>query len=488
VARLWVAQRFSAAVKGFSLGASAPEVLIVAQKAHLLIVDDEANTLASLSRAFRLEGHEATVCDNAARALELAKAQAFDLILSDVVMPGKDGLTLLEELKAQGVSTPVVMMSGQAHIEMAVRATRLGALDFLEKPISTEKLLLTVENALKLGRLERENRDLERRLGKHEIVWQGETMKRVMAQVEKVAASETRVCILGETGTGKELVARTLHERSPRAGGPFVTLNCAAVPAELIESELFGHEKGSFTGAGARHLGKFEQAQHGTIFLDEIGDMPLAMQAKLLRVLEEREVERIGGDGSITVDVRVVVATHHDLEKLVRDGKFRQDLFHRVFVFPLRLPPLRERREDIPSLVEHFVSQVSGANGWKRILFTADALVALQDYAWPGNVRELRNAVERLMLLASSDEVTPETVALALPPSTVSLDSSIAGTGPLADRVRAFEKQTILAELKHNHNQISNTARALGLERSHLYKKAEQVGIDLKAVRSEGDQ
>jgi len=458
----------------------------LANKAHLLIVDDEANTLASLSRAFRLEGHEATVCDNAARALELAKAQAFDLILSDVVMPGKDGLTLLEELKAQGVPTPVVMMSGQAHIEMAVRATRLGALDFLEKPISTDKLLLTVENALKLGRLERENRDLERRLGKHEIVWQGETMKRVMAQVEKVAASETRICILGETGTGKELVARTLHERSPRAGGPFLTLNCAAVPAELIESELFGHEKGSFTGAGARHLGKFEQAQHGTIFLDEIGDMPLAMQAKLLRVLEEGEVERIGGDRSITVDVRVIVATHHDLEKLVRDGKFRQDLFHRVFVFPLRLPPLRERREDVPALVDHFASQVSTTNGWKLMRFTEDAIGALKENAWPGNVRELRNAVERLMLLATSDEVTAETVALALPMSAANLDSSAAGTGPLADRVRAFEKQTILAELKRNNNQISNTARALGLERSHLYKKAEQVGIDLKAVRNEG--
>ncbi len=244
------------------------------QKAHLLIVDDEANTLASLSRAFRLAGHEATVCDNAAKALELARSQSFDLIISDVVMPGKDGLSLLEELKVQGVSTPVVMMSGQAHIDMAVRATRLGALDFLEKPISTEKLLLTVENALKLQRLESENRHLRQRLGKHEIVWTGETMKKLMAQIERVAASETRVCILGETGTGKELVARTLHERSPRASGPFVTLNCAAVPAELIESELFGHEKGSFTGAAGRHIGKFEQAERGTIFLDEIGDMP----------------------------------------------------------------------------------------------------------------------------------------------------------------------------------------------------------------------
>src|SRR5579859_3427004 len=333
--------------------------------ARILIVDDEANTLASLSRAFRLSGHEAVVCDNAARGLELAQAQPFDLILSDVVMPKRDGLALLEDLKNAGVAAPVVMMSGQAHIDMAVRATRLGALDFLEKPLSTEKLLVTLENAIKMTRLEMENRDLRTRVGKHSMVWTGETMRRVMAQIERVAASETRICIYGETGTGKELVARTLHEKSPRAGGPFVTLNCAAVPAELIESELFGHEKGSFTGAAQRHTGKFEQAHRGTLFLDEIGDMPLTMQAKLLRVLEEGEVERIGGERPITVDVRVVVATHRDLEAQVRDGKFRQDLFHRVFVFPLRLPPLRERREDIPPLIEHFAAQVSATNGWK---------------------------------------------------------------------------------------------------------------------------
>jgi len=265
------------------------------RKAHLLVVDDEANTLASLSRAFRLAGHDAVVCDNATKALDLAKSETFDLILSDVVMPGKDGLWLLESLKNEGVASPVVMMSGQAHIEMAVRATRLGALDFLEKPIATEKLLLTLDNALRLQRLENENRQLKQQLGKHEIVWQGEAMRRVIAQLDRVAASETRVCILGETGTGKELVARTVHDKSPRAGGPFVALNCAAVPAELIESELFGHEKGSFTGAAGRHVGKFEQAEHGTLFLDEIGDMPLHMQAKLLRVLEEGEVERVGG-------------------------------------------------------------------------------------------------------------------------------------------------------------------------------------------------
>lgn len=458
-------------------------------KAHLLIVDDEANTLASLSRAFRLAGHEATVCDNAAKALELAKSEHFDLILSDVVIPGKDGLTLLEELKSQGVTAPVVMMSGQAHIEMAVRATRLGALDFLEKPISSDKLMLTVENALKLQRLESENRQLRQQFGKHEIVWKGEAMRGVMAQLERVAASEARVCIFGETGTGKELVARTIHERSLRATGPFVTLNCAAVPAELIESELFGHEKGSFTGASGRHVGKFEQAHQGTILLDEIGDMPLNMQAKLLRVLEEGEVERIGGDKPVAVNVRVVVATHRDLEARVREEKFRQDLFHRIHVFPLQLPPLRERRDDIPALLEHFAAQVSAQNGWKPVPFSTDALQALQSHTWPGNVRELRNLVERLMLLATEGQVDLATVQMALPKaaSGASASPGAMGSGALADRVQSFEREVILSELKRSHQNMSLAAKTLGLERSHLYKKAEQLGIDLRAMRREQD-
>jgi DNA-binding NtrC family response regulator len=450
--------------------------------ADILIVDDEANTLATLARAFRLAGHEATVCDNAARALELALAKPFDLILSDVVMPRRDGLALLEDLKTNGVAAPVVMMSGQAHIEMAVKATRLGALDFLEKPLSTDKLLLTVENALKLKRLETENRDLRRRVGKHEIIWAGETMRRVMAQIDRVAASETRICIYGETGTGKELVARTLHEKSPRSGNPFVTLNCAAVPAELIESELFGHEKGSFTGAAQRHAGKFEQAHRGTLFLDEIGDMPLAMQAKLLRVLEESEVERIGGDKPISVDVRVLVATHRNLDELVQAGTFRRDLYHRVVVFPIQLPALRQRKEDIPALVEHFARQVCAQNGWKALPFTADAIASLQAYSWPGNIRELRNVVERLLLLADN-EVDSAAVDLALPgskssPSSSSMDSAV---GPLAERVAGFERATVLAELERNNRHVTNTAKALGLERSHLYKKCQQLGIDLKA-------
>jgi two-component system, NtrC family, nitrogen regulation response regulator NtrX len=467
----------------------------VPARAHILIIDDDANTLASLARAFRLAGHEATVCDSAARALELAKAERFDLILSDVVMPGRDGIALLGDFKAIGLASPVVMMSGQASIEMAVKATRLGASDFLEKPISSEKLLLTVENALRVRHLEEENRDLKRRLGRHHIVWASAAMKEVMAQVEHVAASETRVCVRGETGTGKELIARTLHEKSGRRGGAFISLNCAAVPSELMETELFGHEKGSFTGAASRHTGKFEQAHHGTLFLDEIGDMPMTMQAKLLRVLEEGEIERVGGDKPFAVDVRVVVATHRNLEEQVRSGTFREDLYHRVFVFPIVLPPLRERREDIRVLAEHFVRQLEEQNNWKLRKLSPEAIGELEKYSWPGNVRELRNVVERVLLLAPGDVVDAETVRRALPGAAGgaggvgAVGGGTAATrialemGTLAQRVEAFERETLLAELKLHHHHMTNTAKALGLERSHLYKKCQQLGIDLRAIR-----
>jgi len=450
---------------------------------HLLIVDDDPNTLASLARAFRLAGHEATVADRASRALELVRAQSFDLIFSDVVMPDKDGITLLEEMRAAGVTTPVVMISGQATLDMAVRATRLGAHDFLEKPLSTEKLLLTLETVLKLKRLESENRELRARLGRHEIVWKSDVMRRVMAQVERVAAGDSRVCILGESGTGKELIARAVHDKSGRRTGPFIALNCAAVPGELIESELFGHEKGSFTGAAARHAGKFEQAHKGTLFLDEIGDMPAVMQAKLLRVLEEGEIERVGGSGAQKVDVRVVTATHRNLEEQVRTGAFRQDLYHRIFVFPVQLPPLRDRKDDIAVLVEHFNRSISEMNGWKLKPFTAAAVAALQRHTWPGNVRELRNAVERLLLLADS-EVGEEDVRMAMPQMAVAgQPSGNSGSGTLAARIGSFERETILAELERSHHSMADTARALGLERSHLYKKCAQLGIDVKGMR-----
>jgi two-component system, NtrC family, nitrogen regulation response regulator NtrX len=460
------------------------------RKAHLLLVDDDPNTLASLSRAFRMAGHEVTVCDNAARAVGALRSEAFDLVFSDVVMPGKTGLDLLEEMKSLGIKTPIIMISGQANIEMAVRATKLGALDFLEKPLSTDKLLLTIENALRITRLENENQELRRKIGKHELVGAGTAMKKLLGEIERVAVSETRVCILGETGTGKELVARAIHEKSARKDNAFVTLNCAAVPAELIESALFGHEKGSFTGAAAKHLGKFEQAEGGMLFLDEIGDMPLAMQAKLLRVLEEGEVERVGGDKPIRVNVRVVVATHRNLENLVKENGFRQDLFHRVYVFPLRVPPLRERKEDMPELITHFAGQVAAQNGWKQKSFDDEAVEELRQYSWPGNIRELRNVVERLILLSEGESVSADDVRLVLPGYTGKIADNGVGvgannyeTGTLAERSEAFERETLISEIRRQNFHMTNVARALGLERSHLYKKCQQLGIDLQAIR-----
>jgi DNA-binding NtrC family response regulator len=307
-----------------------------------------------------------------------------------------------------------------------------------------------------------------------------------MAQVERVAASEARVCIMGETGTGKELIARALHQNSPRRDGPFVTLNCAAVPGELIESELFGHEKGSFTGAASRHIGKFEQAHHGTLFLDEIGDMPMAMQAKLLRVLEERQVERVGGDRPVPVDVRVIVATHRDLDKLVTAGGFRPDLYHRIYVFPLLLPPLRERVDDIPLLVAHFAAEVAGQNGWKLKAFEPEAIQELQRHQWPGNVRELRNVVERLLLLADGP-VDRAAVQQGLPQVVGQVTGLPDRNGPLSERLDSFEREQILAELKRHNQRMTDTAKALGLERSHLYKKCQALGIDLRALRKGAD-
>jgi two-component system, NtrC family, nitrogen regulation response regulator NtrX len=452
---------------------------------RVLIVDDDPSTLASISRAFRLAGHDAVVCDNAVRALALLRAERFDIVFSDVVMPGKDGLALLAELREMGVTTPVIMISGQATVNMAVRATKLGAIDFLEKPVSADKLLLTIDNALKLVRLEEENKALRRRVGRHKVVWKSDAMRRVMAQVDRVGPTESRVCILGETGTGKELLARAVHERSARRERPFVTVNCAAVPTELIESELFGHEKGSFTGAASRHLGKFEQAHGGTLFLDEIGDMPAPMQAKLLRLLQEGELERIGGERPIVVDTRVIAATHRDLEQLVRKGTFREDLYHRIFVFPIVMPPLRERRDDVPLLAEHFALRIADQNGWKARSFTPEALVELTRYNWPGNVRELGNVVERLLLLTDG-AVDATTVLQVLSGRHVTFGHGPAvGTGSLADRVAAFEREMVLGELAAHGHRVAETARALGLERSHLYKKCQQLGIDLKAERAQ---
>ena len=444
-------------------------------KSHLLIVDDDANTLASLSRAFRLAGHEATVCDNPIKALEMVKNEKFDLIFSDVVMPQMDGLTLLEQIKAAGVTTPVVMMSGQAHIEMAVKATKLGALDFLEKPLSTDKLLLTVQNALRLERLKQENRQLRQQLGSAGIVFSGEKMRKLMAQVERVAASETRVCILGETGTGKELIARTIHEKSNRRDGPYVTLNCAAVPAELIESELFGHRKGSFTGASEDKVGKFQKADGGTLFLDEVGDMSLKTQSKVLRVLEEQRVERLGSNEPITVDVRVIAATNKKLEDEIGRNAFREDLFYRLNVIPFYVPALRERIEDMPILAAHFLEEFCEAYGKKPKEFTAPAMEVLLSYTWPGNVRELKNLVERLVIMSPAQKIEPH----HLPPE-LFRGASKSPQKPyesLQEARSAYEREFVLRKLEENRWNMTKAAEALGLERSHLYRKMRSLGI-----------
>jgi len=460
----------------------------VTRKAHLLLVDDDANTLASLSRAFRLAGHEATVCDNANRAVELLRTERFDLIFSDVVMPGKSGLEFLEEIKNAGVKAPVILISGQANIEMAVRATKLGALDFLEKPLSSDKLLVTLENALRLSRLQDENRELNRRLGKHQLVGSGAAMKKLLAQIDRVAGSETRVCILGETGTGKELVARAIHERSARREMPFITLNCAAVPAELIESELFGHEKGAFTDARAQRQGRFEEANGGTLFLDEIGEMSLQAQVKLLRVLQDGEFTRVGGKQVIKSDVRVIAATNIDLEKAVDAGTFRRDLYYRLSVFPIALPPLRDRLEDIHVLVFHFLDRYKEKTGRFVSGISKEALRALVNYEWPGNVRELENAIERAVIIASGRQIElydlPESIgkkAFEAFAQARQERAKAAGEGrsigiqiELPAAMEEIEKQVIEATLDYAEGDKSRASRLLNIGRKTLYRKLEQ--------------
>ena len=348
-----------------------------------------------------------------------------------------------------------------------------------EGTVSAQKLLVTVENAVRLRRLEEENVELRRQMGDGELLFRSPAMQQVASQVELVAPTDSTVCILGETGVGKELVARAIHRASPRRDGPFIQLNCAAVPAELIESKLFGHEKGSFTGAVSRHIGKFEAASGGTLFLDEIGDMPAPMQAKLLRVLQERQFERSGSHRMISVDVRVVTATNKDLRRLIAAGQFREDLLHRIYVFPIAVPPLRERLEDVPLLAEHFAREIALRNNWKEARIAPEALERLVRYGWPGNVRELRNVVERALILARGGEIAGPLVDELL--------STAPGASgrPLKETMEEVERQVVLEALEQHGYQIAPTARTLGLERSHFYKKCRQLSIDLRTLRPE---
>ena len=452
-------------------------------KASVLIVDDEKNILSTLSRALRIEDYEVDVAGSAAIALGKVATKAYDAILLDVMMPEMDGITMLRKLRDGGNETPVIVMSGHGTIDTALEATRLGARDFIEKPIASERLLLSLEHALQLTRLEAENAELRQLTGAtDDLLGDSGPMRQLKDQVALAASANAPVLVQGERGTGKELVARAIHLGSKRAEQPYEKLNCAAVPAELIESELFGHEAGAFTGATKQRRGKFERASGGTLFLDEVGDMPSPMQAKLLRVLQEGEIERVGGSGAIKVDVRVVAATNKPLPKEIEEGRFRADLYDRLNVVPLRVPPLRERSEDIPLLASHFLRAACANNDRRGKSLSDGAMKLLCRYDYPGNVRELRNLVERLVILTPDDNITGSDARALLP-----ISGGGGGGGSyyrpdtaLKAMVEEAERDLIMRALEHHQGHITNTAADLQLERSHLYKKMKSLGIERK--------
>ncbi len=443
---------------------------------RILIVDDEKAIQTTLRGVLEDEGYRVSAVGSGPEALALVQDEAPDLVFLDIWMAGMDGLEALAELKRLRPESAVVMISGHGTIETAVKATKLGAYDFVEKPLSLEKTLLTAARALEHSRLERENRDLRERLDRgQEIVGKSALIDELRAQIATAAPTNGRVLIHGENGSGKELVARAIHTLSARREDPFVEVNCAAIPEELIESELFGHERGAFTGAVARRRGKFELADQGTIFLDEVGDMSLKTQAKVLRVLEEQTFERVGGKETIRVDVRVLAASNQNLREQIAAGRFREDLFYRLSVIPIGVPPLRQRKEDIPLLVEHFIKLFSGENGKRPKTISVEALAYFLSYDWPGNVRELRNMVERLVIMAPHDVIGPED----LPPP---LRPREAGEEPQKERTlkearESFERAYILAELRVLDWNMTRTAEKLGIERSHLYRKLKAYGI-----------
>lgn len=445
----------------------------------VLIVDDEEGIRESLSGILEDEGYDVQTASSGEDALAITKEHMPDIVFLDVWLPEMDGIELLSRLKEIDANIPVIMISGHGNIETAVKATRLGAYDFLEKPLSLEKVIITAKRALERKILEEENRSLkENIIKKYRLIGDSEKMRTLRQQIEMAAQSNSRVLILGESGTGKELVARLLHDRSQRARGPFVEVNCAAIPQELIESELFGHEKGAFTGATERKSGKFELADKGTLFLDEIGDMTLQTQAKVLRVIETQTFQRVGGSKNIKVDVRIIAATNKNLIEEVKNGNFREDLYFRLNVIPIIVPPLRERSDDIPLLIKHFIALFASENGIKQKEISPDVVKIFQDYYWPGNIRELKNAVERLMIMISSDVITKRDVdALGMFRHQVLKEYDYFSYKTLKDARDAFEKDFIIRKLRENNWNVSKTAEAIDVERSNLHKKIKAYEI-----------
>jgi two-component system nitrogen regulation response regulator NtrX len=448
---------------------------------QVLIVDDELPILSTVGDILRDEGYEVRTATTGTGALDDLKASHSDAVLLDVWMDGMDGIEALKRIMETPDPPVVIVMSGHANIDTAVKSVRLGAYDFLEKPLSLDKLTLTVRNALDKRRLERENIDLKALVeGRSEIVGESRVIRLLREEIDRAGPTNGRVLIYGENGTGKELVARAIHKRSLRPDGPFITVNCAAIPEELIESELFGHEKGAFTGATARREGRFELAHNGTIFLDEIADMSLSTQAKVLRTLQEQEIQRVGGTKTVKIDVRVIAASNKVLEDEIREGRFREDLYYRLNVIPFKVPPLRERAEDIPQLAGYFIEEFSAEYGKKPKALAEDALELFKAYPWPGNVREMRNIIERLVIMAPGETVTAEMVPPPVRDASPSLPStgSYTGFGSLKEAKAAFERDYIRASLVENNWNVSRTAEALQVERSNLHRKINALGIE----------
>ena len=450
----------------------------------ILIADDEQGVRSSLQRLLEFESYRVVTAVDGPAALAATRDRSIDLALLDIKMPGMDGLEVLAQLHADQPQLPVVIISGHGSIQTAVEATRLGAFDFVEKPIDADRLLLVIRNGLAQRRLQKENVSLKAAVRqKTQIVGEHLEIQRIQETIRKVAPANARVLIMGENGTGKEMVARALHELSPRAEEPFVEVNCAAIPEELIESELFGHERGSFTGAVGRRVGKFELADGGTLFLDEVGDMSLNAQAKVLRVLQESVFERVGGTETMRVDVRVIAATNKDLLKASREGSFREDLFYRLNVVPITVPPLRERSSDIPLLVEYFLQQTARELGQAPRKVSRAAMDRLREYAWPGNVRELKNLVERMVILSAGSTIEASDL-----PDLAAAEKSEGrhfDIGSYAEFKDAIEKEFFERKLRLFNHNVSKTARRLGMQRSNLYKKLEKYGIPYKSSRED---
>jgi len=447
----------------------------------ILIVDDEAGIRQSLKGALEDEGYKASTAESGEACLELLKKRPFDVVLLDIWLPGMDGLEALEKIKQSEDAPEVIMISGHGTIETAVRATKLGAFDFLEKPLTLEKMLILVKNAVEARKLESENRDLKKQVqSKSVIAGDSIPMKALRQQIGVMAPTNGRVLIYGESGTGKELVALAIHAQSLRKDALFVEVNCAAIPEDRIESELFGHRKGAFPGADEDKEGKFHKADGGTLFLDEVGDMSLKTQSKVLRTLEEQRFTPVGGDEPVTVDARVIASTNKDLEEEISKGNFREDLFYRLNVIPFYVPPLRERTEDVPQLARYFLKEFAATYSRRSREITDDAIETLMRYAWPGNVRELRNVIERIVIM---NPTVTKLDRKHLPPLVYRDGSrrSLGGDFSTLHQARAaYERDFILKKLDENHGNVTRTAEVLGLERSHLYRKMKTLGIAVK--------